>query len=297
MAERKILVAIDEPNWASVIIQSLFNLIKKENTEIILLNVLETNMADEGYFYSKPEKFIKHESRKSNFAYVEDLLEKEGFKYQFIFKEGNVSDNIIKLTKKLGIDLVVIGSHNKKIFETFFLGSVSYKVSRLCKCSVMIVSSKYHIHNTRKKNFNVLLTVDNSKYSIYAAEKLHELLDLKRSKIDILNVTIPPQNVIPPEAYIYTDLGKIIEESRHVSNEILDKIFDILKKYDVAEVKKTSLMGDPSSLIVDYAENNSIDLIVMGSHGKKELAALFLGSTSIKVTEKSEIPLLLIKRQ
>ncbi len=296
MSKTKILIAIDEPNWASIIVQTLFNLVNRESCEIILLNVLETTLAEEGYFYSRPEKYIKHEARKANFAYVENLLEKNKLEYQLIFKEGDAAENIVSMSKKLDVDLVVVGSHNKKIFETFFLGSVSYKISRLCRCSVMIVSSKYHVHNIRKKNFNILFAADRSKFSNYAAEKLPELIDIKRAKIDILNVTVPPQKVIPPEAYIYTDIGKIIDESKHVSDELLNNTAEIFEKYEVSEIKKVSLMGEPAAIIVDYAEKNSIDLIIMGSHARKELSALFLGSTSMKVSEKSEIPILLVKK-
>lgn len=296
MPKTKILIAIDDPDWASIIVQTLFNLISKENSEIILLNVLETTLAEENYFYKSPKKFIKHEARKANFAYVENLLEKNQFDYQFIFKEGDAAEIIINMSKKLGVDLVVVGTHNKKIFETFFLGSVSYKVSRLSKCSVMIVSSKYHIHNVREKEVNILFAVDGSDFSKKAAKRLPELIDVKRTKINILNVTVPPQKVIPAEAYIYTDISRIIEEARQVSNELIDNIAEIIKKYNPTEIKKTSLIGEPAEKIVDFAEKNAIDLIVMGTHGKKDLSSFFLGSISTKVSEKSEIPLLLIKK-
>ncbi len=297
MSKTKILIAIDDPSWAAIIVQSLFNLIKKENTEIFLLNVLETTIAEEEYFYSAPEKFIKHEARKANFAYVQNLLEQNKFNYQFIFKEGDTAENIINTARELDAGLVAVGSHNKKIFETLLLGSVAYKVSRTCKSPVMIISTKYHIHNTKKQDFNVLLAVDRSKTSRFAAQSLAGLIDLQRANIDILNVIIPPQKVIPPEAYVYTNLGKIIDESKLVSGDLLDSIEEIVKEHEPHSIKKVSLMGEPDDLIIDYAEKNSIDLIVMGSHGKKELAALFLGSISTKISEKSEIPLLIIKKK
>ncbi len=296
MPKNKILIAIDEPNWASVIVQTLFNVVNKEDMEIILLNVLETSIVDENYFYSFPEKYIKHEARKANFAYVEELLKKNNFEYQFIFKEGDAAENIVKISKELDTSLIVVGSHNKKIFETLFLGSVSYKVSRLAKCSVMIISSKYHVHNVRKKEFNILFAVDRSGFSKYAAEKLPGLIDIERAKIDLLNVIIPPQKVIPPEAYIYTDIGKIIDESKHVSGETLDEIAEILEKKGISKIKKVSKIDDPASSIINYAEQNSIDLIVIGPHGRKDLSSLFLGGTSMKVAEKSEIPILLVKK-
>lgn len=177
MAKTKILIPVDDPDWASVIVHTLFNIINKKNTEIVFLNVLETTLAEEEYFLRYPENFVAQEARKANFAYIENFLEKHEFKYEFIFEEGNAAEKIINTSKKLGVDIVVIGSHNKKIFERILLGSVAYKVSRLCPCSVMIINSKYHIHNIRKKDFNVLFAVDESDVSLYVAEVLGELID------------------------------------------------------------------------------------------------------------------------
>ena len=295
MAKIKILIAIDDPDMAKIIVRSLFNFINRENSEIILLNVLETKFVDELYFYDYPEKFIKHEARKANLAYVENLLEKKGFDYQFIFKEGDAAENIINTARDLDVSFIVMGSHNKKTFERFFLGSAAYKVSRQSKYPVMIVSSKYRIQKTKKKDFKILLAVDNSVSSLYAAQFLHEIIDVKKAKVYIINVTIHPQKVIPPETYAYIDVDAIIDESKRISEKLLANIEEMLKKHGFTHIKKISVMGSISSSIIKYAEENAVDLIVMGVGRKKGLSGLFLGSTSTKVSEMVEVPLLLYR--
>ncbi|HSA07327.1 MAG TPA: universal stress protein [Candidatus Gastranaerophilales bacterium] len=297
MFKRKILIAIDEPRWAYKLTQTLCDFIDRENSEIVFLNVLETTIAEEEYFYNYPEKFIKIEARKANFAYVENLLEKNKFKYEFIFKEGNAAENIINAAKELDIDMVVVGSHNKKNIEKLLLGSVAQKVAKLCKSAVMVISNKYQAQKSGKPNYNILFAVDHSKPSFYAAENLDKLIDIKKANITILNATVPPQNVIPPDAYIYVDLENIILEAKLVSEELLNNIAGIVQERKPYSIKQVSLIGDPGSLILDYAQENFIDLIVMGSHGKKDLPALVLGSVSIKILEKAEFPLLLIKEK
>ena len=295
MAKINILVAIDDPDWSSILVHTLFNVINKENSRIILLNVIETTPTEKEYFYKNPEKFISHEAKKAKFAYIENFLETNNFDYSFIFEEGDAADHIVNTAKNLKIDLVVVGSHNKKIFERLFLGSVAYKVLRLSPCSVLIVSSKYHIHNVRKKEFNVLLAVNGSESSLDAARKLGEIIDTERAKVYVLNARIPAYDIIPPEAQIYVDMEKLNEESAHVSQEMLDKAAKILEEKGITSIEKLSLCGKPAPVILDYAERNSIDLIVMGSLGKKDVATLLLGSTSAKVTERSEVPVLVIK--
>ena len=49
------------------------------------------------------------------------------------------------------------------------------------------------------------------------------------------------------------------------------------------EVKEVILDGYPSNEIIDFAENNNIDLIVMGTLGKTGLEKFLMGSVAEKV--------------
>ncbi len=51
----------------------------------------------------------------------------------------------------------------------------------------------------------------------------------------------------------------------------------------------------PWEAIVDHAARERCDLIVMGSHGRKGLASLFLGSETRDVISHSKVPVLLIR--
>ncbi|MGK7957872.1 MAG: universal stress protein, partial [Crocosphaera sp.] len=50
--------------------------------------------------------------------------------------------------------------------------------------------------------------------------------------------------------------------------------------------------GNPSLEIVDYANNNNIDLIVIASHGRTGLNRFLLGSVAEKVVRLSQCPVL-----
>jgi nucleotide-binding universal stress UspA family protein len=51
----------------------------------------------------------------------------------------------------------------------------------------------------------------------------------------------------------------------------------------------------PWEAIVEHAAKERCDLIVMGSHGRKGLASLFLGSETRDVLSHSKVPVLLIR--
>ena len=59
--------------------------------------------------------------------------------------------------------------------------------------------------------------------------------------------------------------------------------------YKLVRVVRT---GNPYYEIVDYAEQNQIDLIVVGTHGRGALLHLLMGSVAEKVVRKANCPVL-----
>jgi nucleotide-binding universal stress UspA family protein len=53
--------------------------------------------------------------------------------------------------------------------------------------------------------------------------------------------------------------------------------------------------GSPAYAIVDYARENSIDLIVMGTHGRGALAQLMMGSVAERVVRIASCPVLTVR--
>ncbi|NEP18029.1 MAG: universal stress protein [Leptolyngbya sp. SIO4C1] len=56
------------------------------------------------------------------------------------------------------------------------------------------------------------------------------------------------------------------------------------------------LVGDPSSKIIDYAEQESIGLIVMPSHGRTGLSRFFMGSVAERVVRFAHCPVLVLRQ-
>ena len=59
------------------------------------------------------------------------------------------------------------------------------------------------------------------------------------------------------------------------------------------EYKIAVLSGDAGKAIIDYAEVNLSDIIVMGVFSHSRLHDIILGSTAAYILRKSEIPVLL----
>ncbi len=61
------------------------------------------------------------------------------------------------------------------------------------------------------------------------------------------------------------------------------------------DVESLILEGNPANEIIDFAENNDIDLIVMGTHEKTELQRFLVGSVAENVIRHSRKAILIIK--
>jgi nucleotide-binding universal stress UspA family protein len=55
------------------------------------------------------------------------------------------------------------------------------------------------------------------------------------------------------------------------------------------------LHGDPGPAIVDYANKNKVDIVVIGSRGLSAFQELVLGSVSHKVAKRANCPVLIVK--
>ncbi len=78
------------------------------------------------------------------------------------------------------------------------------------------------------------------------------------------------------------------------ANDAVQKV-DVLAKQAGVEAETVVLEGHPSNEIIEFAQKNGIDVIVMGTLGKSGLDRFLLGSVAEKVTRNSTVPVLVVK--
>jgi len=112
-------------------------------------------------------------------------------------------------------------------------------------------------------------------------------------------VTLP---VFPEEGYgaapltTAQDFGDYQEKMRAMYQMSQQEIMkDIAKHFPKLQIENILLEGRPSATIVEQAEKNGTDLIVMGSRGIGGISGWILGSTSRRVVESCTKPVLVIK--
>ncbi|WP_306060893.1 universal stress protein [Natronococcus wangiae] len=84
------------------------------------------------------------------------------------------------------------------------------------------------------------------------------------------------------------------DEANRQTDELFDKAHRIADEYD-RDIDIECEVGDPGQTIVIFAEENDIDGIVMGSHGRQGIARFLLGSVAEYVVERSPVPVTINK--
>lgn len=87
------------------------------------------------------------------------------------------------------------------------------------------------------------------------------------------------------------------EKLRDLRNDVHEEISDdVLDMLEAAGVEFTTevVFGDPAREIVAYAEENGIEGILVGSHGRKGVSRMFLGSVAEKVVRRAPVPVTVV---
>lgn len=82
-----------------------------------------------------------------------------------------------------------------------------------------------------------------------------------------------------------------IENLKKESIKYLHSIKSHLKDDSILAI---TLEGDPANSLIEYIEKEKIDYVVMGSHSRRILDDLFMGSVTQKVLHNSTAPMLVI---
>lgn len=135
---------------------------------------------------------------------------------------------------------------------------------------------------------DILLPTDGSEESEAAVKHAEELAEKFDSKIHIIYVVDITRGVGDPGFQSHLDEMKELGK---------DAAEDIAKQLEDTEVETTVTVGLPHQEINEYVEENGIDVITMGSHGRSGLNRFLLGSVTEKVLRTTTTPVLTAKRE
>jgi universal stress protein A len=138
---------------------------------------------------------------------------------------------------------------------------------------------------------HILLAADFTKKGSSVAEKAKQLAENNQAQLSLIHVVDNPP--IADAGY-----GPIIPMGMDFTDDLIasakKRLIKLADKLGIEEKKQWLEVGSPKLEIVRVAEENNVDLIIVGSHGKHGFA-LLLGSTANGVLHHAKCDVLAVR--
>jgi nucleotide-binding universal stress UspA family protein len=274
---KRILIPTDGSPNSTIALEYGVALASYFNAEITGLNVIDIRSL-EGPFFSDISGSLGFSPIQNYLPRFQQILDDRADTILDLFKNRCTENGLIAKTKKLsGIianiiadearkaELIVISQHGEhEQWSSGLLGSTTESVVRKSPVPVLVTPGSYRqIHK-------ILVAYDGS---VESSNALKCACDLFVSCCESMKVV-----------YIAQDA----EKGRVLASEIAE----ITAPYHLA-YEGVWLQGDAAREILAYAENNHIDLIIIGAFTHGRLHDLIIGSTAAYVIRKTTLPVLL----
>jgi nucleotide-binding universal stress UspA family protein len=129
---RRVLLATDGSETSAAAARALAERPWPEGSEFKVVSVEEP-------WALKPSRVRHDEQAQEAVGSAEQVLASAGLKASGAVLSGNAKEVILEEAQKWDADLVVVGSHGRRGFKRFLLGSVSEAVAMNAHCSVVVV--------------------------------------------------------------------------------------------------------------------------------------------------------------
>jgi nucleotide-binding universal stress UspA family protein len=272
---KNIIVPIDFSIQSENALKVAASLAKKHGSKIFALHMLELNQAyltsTEGFHPEQTVFLMKMaEKRFAEFLdkpFLKDISVKPVIKHFKVFSEVN------EVAEANNADIIIMGSHGTDGLMEIFVGSNTEKVVRNAEVPVLVI--KHEIKDFKPKT--MVFACDLKEENISAYQRAKYIANQFGVELHIVYINTPGDNFLSTE-----DIKIKIEKfSSLVGSEFIN-----VKIYNDYTVE----LG-----VLNYAENENIDLIGMPTHGRKGISHFFMGSIGEDVANHANIPVVTFK--
>jgi len=200
-------------------------------------------------------------------------------------EEGMAPDAILAMARTRAANLIVMGTHGRRGFDHFMLGSVTERVLRHAPCPVLAIPKRapdergttYGPVEVRR----ILCCVDFSAHSERALDHALSVAQAYRAGVCVLHVLDNTSE--------HGDVGK-------ETSATLEKLQKLVaaRTPDPARVDLQVRLGKPYREILDFAAEEHPELIVTGVRGRNSLDLAVFGSTTYRVIQLYPGPVLTV---
>ncbi|ALA59145.1 universal stress protein [Nitrospira moscoviensis] len=206
---------------------------------------------------------------------------------------GIASEEIIRTARENGIDLIVMGTQGRTGLDHVLLGSTAERVVKGAPCPVVTVRPPAAGREQDTVSVQRLLApLDFSDSSFDALETALLLARRFAAPITLLHVLEWSWLRLN---FTVAELAEDAQVRRDIEARA-GRYADLLRAQGVTVETVIRGGGGPADFIVDTAEAQRSDLIVMGTHGRRGLQRALIGSVAESVLRRAPCPVWTVKQ-
>jgi nucleotide-binding universal stress UspA family protein len=207
------------------------------------------------------------------------------------FLSGSAFEELVTTAKKFKVSLVVLGAVGHGLARRLLLGSVAERTAETSPVPTLVVRPGGRLMSwiRGKHPLKILVGYDFSAASNAALAWVNEL-----SKVGKLETTVLYSNWPPDEARRLGYEGPLPlaanpeEIQKNLERDLKKRIAKSLSKQKVTAIVEPG-WGTPEGYLFEMASRREIDLIVVGTHQRRGLGRVLLGSVSRAVLHRAKV--------
>jgi len=209
-----------------------------------------------------------------------------GLQPDFIVQDGYPVESILSFAREKAVDLIVMGTHGRQGLDRLTMGSVTEKVLRKARCPVLAVRKPAHDFIGAENGADpvqlrkILFCTDFSEHSRRALEYASSLAMEFNAELTLLHV-------------LEAAASEHLQSATAAALDQLEKLAPPAAR-DWCTVKTTVRLGKPYQEIIQLALESQTDVVVMGVRGRNALDLALFGSTTHRVIQLGNCPVLAV---
>lgn len=206
--------------------------------------------------------------------------------------EGTPEETIVDFAADQDVDLIAMGTRGRSGLTRFVTGSVTEHVVRETDRPVLTVRlpEDSDDHSGGAAYERVLIPTDGSDAASAAVDHGLAVAEAYDAAVHTLYVVDQGAGATGTDAAVPPAVREHFES---VAGAATDTVAERAREAGLDAVADTR-EGSPATALLDYADDESIDFVAMGTHGHTGLDRLLLGSTTERAIRHAEMPVLAV---
>lgn len=319
----KILAPVDFSTASEVSGAYAVEVAKVFDAEIVFLHVVPENSLSGKLFFpqsqsDKQEEGLTHSEKTKALEKLETFLAAlplKGVRYSKRVEKGVPFVKILQAVETLKPEVVIQGTHGTTGLEGRVVGGTAERIIRKTNCPVISVKPRgfgsflskivegiglFEVDKggpTRPRESytfppkRILHPTDFSEASHRAVKPAVDLAHLADAELIVLHVTDQRPDGPNPEK----DRDRFREEPVSAREQMENLLKEMNAYYEDLRITPRILKSGSTSVILSFAVQEEIDLMVMGTHGRKGWNLILTGSTADRSIRNAPCPVLTVR--